>query len=114
VAGTGTPRWHVDRLRAKAEVRGAWFVVSDRSREHDWARLLLDLPGVEPGPTGFGASDCRCETHLFRSDGRPAHDEFRSGIRRRWRDDIDLVTLRIGSAAHRTFAASNGPAGQKP
>jgi len=64
--GSGRPKWHVDHLRAACLVCGAWWACGNRPREHLWAALLAAWEHAEPGPRGFGASDCACPTHLFR------------------------------------------------
>jgi Uri superfamily endonuclease len=45
-------------------------------REHDWAALLSDLAGQKRSIIGFGASDCRCPTHLFFGTNPLDTDEF--------------------------------------
>jgi len=59
------PRWHVDRLLAVARPRALFAVVSRTRLECRWARALVRA-GALPAVPGFGASDCRCATHLFR------------------------------------------------
>jgi sugar fermentation stimulation protein A len=70
--------WHVDYLRARAD-RAETLAVRSSSREEC---ALAQAVGAlfQPGPTGFGCSDCACPTHLFHSgqahplDLRPFHD----------------------------------------
>lgn len=64
--GDGRPHWHVDRLRARVAVSDAWYAFAERAEEHRWAACLAALPGATVVP-GFGASDCRCRSHLFHS-----------------------------------------------
>ena len=63
--GPARCRWHIDYLRRAAAPLGAAVRQSDASLECRWAALLADAPRWTPGPQGFGASDCRCPTHLF-------------------------------------------------
>lgn len=63
--------WHVDHLRAVAGVAYAWFLAQPRRCEHDWARTLAAVSGLEVAVPGFGASDCDCPGHLFRAAGEP-------------------------------------------
>ena len=58
-------RWHVDYLRACAYPIAAWHAVGTRKRECAWAKALAKLPGASVPVPRFGASDCRCPTHLF-------------------------------------------------
>lgn len=59
--------WHLDYLRTIAEPMLAWTVREESRLECRWAETLSSMRGVSPGPGGFGASDCRCRTHLFRA-----------------------------------------------
>ena len=61
--------WHIDFLRAAAGRVVALPIRSSRREECELAAALADV--LEPGPAGFGCSDCACATHLFRSPGDP-------------------------------------------
>ena len=61
----GRPHWHVDYLRQLASVRSIWYIRGETRREHDWARFAAKLDGVSTPAPRFGASDCRCPSHLF-------------------------------------------------
>jgi Uri superfamily endonuclease len=71
VRGDGQPRWHIDYLRAVAEVREVFYTVTDIPLECAWSQALAQLPEAFIPTPGFGASDCRsgCGAHLigFRS-----------------------------------------------
>lgn len=60
-----SPRWHLDYLRRRTRPAAAWIGLDDNQRECSWATLLGGDTSLSPGPAGFGASDCRCQTHLF-------------------------------------------------
>ncbi|MGI9342382.1 MAG: GIY-YIG nuclease family protein [Gammaproteobacteria bacterium] len=67
-----TLHWHVDYLRPHVELEEAWLTTDAGNREHDWAqRLGARLEIAHPR---FGSSDCRCVSHLFFADDRPAPD----------------------------------------
>lgn len=66
--------WHVDYLRAETTLEVVWFVKALRL-EHRWAAALAASPRLQPVP-GFGASDCRCPTHLFHTRRRPQLASF--------------------------------------
>jgi Uri superfamily endonuclease len=68
---TRRPHWHVDSLRAHAELAAVWFTTAPRRKEHTWARSIGRLPGAQTPFPGFGASDCDCATHLFWFCTRP-------------------------------------------
>jgi Uri superfamily endonuclease len=57
--------WHVDYLRPHTELTAVWYTVGSQKRECDWAQALSGLPGAHVVAPGFGASDCRCHTHLL-------------------------------------------------
>jgi len=59
------PHWHIDYLRAHATIEEIWYCLGRRRREHVWAYKLGRLPGAEVPLAGFGATDCRCESHLY-------------------------------------------------
>ncbi|RMF29323.1 MAG: GIY-YIG nuclease family protein, partial [Chloroflexi bacterium] len=60
------PHWHVDYLRvAGARPVAVGWAEGEARRECAWAREALTLPGAEGPIPRFGASDCRCPTHLI-------------------------------------------------
>ena len=59
------PHWHIDYLRAAAPVREVWYFADEKVDEHKWATALLSLPEATLPVARFGASDCKCEAHLF-------------------------------------------------
>lgn len=64
--------WHIDYLRALGTLAEIWTHTSERRQECRWARAAARLPGARVVGPGFGASDCRCVTHLFHYQDRPA------------------------------------------
>lgn len=80
------PHWHVDYLEAGASIREIWYLCGDRRLEHEWADVLAGW-STAPAPwPGFGASDCRCPSHLWYFPRRPDRAAFgrragRAGIR---------------------------------
>lgn len=59
------PHWHIDYLRQHASVRTVWYITGTTRREHDWAGLAAQLEGASSPAARFGASDCRCQSHLL-------------------------------------------------
>src|SRR5689334_929575 len=59
------PHWHVDYLRQAAQLDEVWWTYDSVRREHQWAGLIAALPGATIPLRRFGASDCRCASHLF-------------------------------------------------
>ncbi len=65
------PHWHIDHLRAVAEVVAVWWAPGSPRLECAWAAALAGLPGAARPGAGFGASDCRCVGHLVALPGPP-------------------------------------------
>ncbi len=61
--------WNIDYLREAAVSVEALPIRSSKRIECDVAGALAEM--LLPGPHGFGASDCRCATHLFHSQEDP-------------------------------------------
>jgi len=57
-------RWHIDYLSVHARMIGAIVIEGPKSLECRMAAMLAKHGGT-PVP-GFGCSDCRCGSHLFR------------------------------------------------
>ncbi|MDW5562601.1 MAG: GIY-YIG nuclease family protein [Methanomassiliicoccus sp.] len=68
--GTGKKRWHIDYLMGMAEDKEALLFPSGDDIECSLAFRLRALPGTAEPIAGFGSSDCRCRSHLFRLDRR--------------------------------------------
>lgn len=60
-------RWHIDRLTLAADSVEAFVSYPDPVPECALASMAEGC-GMEPFAPGFGCSDCRCRTHLFRAD----------------------------------------------
>ncbi|MHB1005953.1 MAG: GIY-YIG nuclease family protein [Chloroflexota bacterium] len=56
--------WHVDYLRPHTRVLAAYALVGAERFECALARALAALPDAREPIAGFGASDCRCPSHL--------------------------------------------------
>ena len=66
------PRWHIDYLTQHVTPNEAWVTVHPSHWEHRLAQWLQHLSGSGVPVRGFGSSDCRCVSHLFRFNHRPA------------------------------------------
>ncbi len=93
LSGAGRRRWHVDHLRAVARPVSGWFAAVPADREHGWAGLLATALGGRHAWPGFGASDCRCESHLLHFSRAPAFDEFRRAAAGAWPVDPPAVEV---------------------
>jgi Uri superfamily endonuclease len=57
-------RWHIDYIRPRMSLAGAWISTSSIRLEHDWAAKVLGLSLASVPLPGFGSSDCGCASHL--------------------------------------------------
>lgn len=70
-------RWHIDYLKESAGIEEIWFSVEDMHLECLWAKYLIELAESMCPIMGFGASDCRCNTHLFYFLKKPVINIFK-------------------------------------
>ncbi len=56
--------WHIDYFLTYAFVKELWIHRGTERLECLWARAALALPKARVIAPRFGASDCRCATHL--------------------------------------------------
>jgi Uri superfamily endonuclease len=95
-------RWHIDYLLTQARLREVWYSEDLERRECAWIKFLGNLPGTEVPVPGFGASDCRCRSHLFGLTSYPSFSAFsrRAGVLSG--EKIRRVILDDGQPALRT------------
>lgn len=86
------PRWHIDYLRAFANLEQVWFCYDRSRREHSWARRIGSEPGASVPIAGFGASDCDCDSHLFFFEQRP---------RLTWLNEQNIASVHLYSPGNR-------------
>ncbi len=60
----GAIRWHIDYLRAVGRIIAIRFVLSPHRLECSLHEAAMRVPGAREPIPGFGASDCRCQSHL--------------------------------------------------
>ena len=87
--------WHVDYLRRWAPVSEIWLAEHTTPREHDWAAIAGRLPGSDLPAHRFGASDCRCRSHLFHFEAMPSAERFQASLDLLFPADRPLRTIRI-------------------
>jgi Uri superfamily endonuclease len=69
-------QWHIDYLLAQAELVEMWWAIDNKRRECVWASALRSIPGARVPVPNFGASDCRCLTHLIHFAQQPVFAHF--------------------------------------
>ena len=74
-------RWHIDYLRAVLALEEVWYTPDGKRRECLWAEAMTQAPRRFLPMAGFGASDCRCASHLFYFEGQPAVSLLRRFIK---------------------------------
>jgi len=86
--------WHIDYLLEAASLVEVWCHIGNERLECEWAHVLGRVDSLEPSAVAFGASDCRCRTHLFRADERPDPHAFVAGLRLAGLDDRLWIVAR--------------------
>lgn len=71
------PHWHIDYLRQATELDQVWYTYDPARREHAWANFFRKARGASIPLPRFGASDCRCVSHLFYFKSAPDFSVFR-------------------------------------
>ena len=65
-------RWHIDYLLPHTTTREVWYQPQLRL-ECIWSETIAVVDAANP-ITGFGASDCRCSSHLYHFQSVPEID----------------------------------------
>lgn len=86
------PHWHFDYLRPFVNPEWIWFCHSATRYEHLWSSVLAELPGAVCPLAKFGATDCRCESHLYCFEKTPGAQVFRNRLRDEVKGSINLRT----------------------
>lgn len=84
VRAESRPHWHIDYLRRAAPIVSIWFVESQERLECIWARALGLLSGYDQPARAFGASDCRCDSHLAYFESEPDLQAFQASLMKVW------------------------------
>lgn len=71
--------WHVDYLSTVVEPVGVWFSHVPCRLEHEWSDAFSRMEGAS-GVSGFGCSDCTCDSHLFFMPEAPDSADFISRL----------------------------------
>ena len=74
------PHWHIDHLRQHTDPLKVWLLAEPSSQEHNWTGVMHGGRGIEIAVPRFGASDCRCASHLFFSGRSPGLAAFRDRL----------------------------------
>ncbi|MBI4302132.1 MAG: GIY-YIG nuclease family protein [Chloroflexi bacterium] len=93
-------RWHIDYLRQRATVLEVWYQISSRSQECLWRKCASTLIGRQTPITGFGSSDCGCDTHLVYFSNSPSFEAF---VKELAEPDIKRIDLSAGEGSFSYF-----------
>ena len=88
--------WHIDHLTKSGAIEEIWFSSEPVRREHEWAGTLAGLRGASIALPRFGASDCRCTSHLYHFRKKPAAYPFRRLLTTKFPDHPRLRVFRKG------------------
>jgi Uri superfamily endonuclease len=72
--------WHVDYLLQRAALEATWHVAHPQRLECAWARAAQALADAQTPVPGFGASDCRCASHLAFLPARPGNGQITAAL----------------------------------
>jgi Uri superfamily endonuclease len=95
---SGQTHWHVDHLRPYCRPVELWYSLDTIPREHLWAATLADVRESSIPLRRFGASDCRCHSHLFLFPRRPMLASFRRRLGRIAHDHAAVRRLLLAAA----------------
>ncbi|WP_455206461.1 GIY-YIG nuclease family protein [Kaarinaea lacus] len=87
---TEKPHWHFDYLRPYVKPKRIWFCYSSHRYEHQWSAMLASLPGAITPMAKFGATDCRCDSHLYYFKKLPGMQVFRKRFNK---PDAEIIGL---------------------
>lgn len=77
--------WHIDYLREKADVVASFLIRSQDDLECLIAEAITKM--ADWHVTGFGCSDCNCDSHLFAFDENPKHNPEFQDFLLQWQAD---------------------------
>lgn len=72
--------WHIDYLLQHAVLETVWHAAYPERLECAWAAAIRNLPGAQTPVPGFGASDCRCTSHLVFLPLRPDDPQITAAL----------------------------------
>lgn len=88
--------WHIDYLLQRASIVQVWYALGQDKLECVWNVIVNDLPGAETSIPGFGASDCKCSSHLTYFPDEPPFDLFGEKLRQSALPQVHKIGLRSG------------------
>ena len=94
-------QWHVDYLTSIVVPEEVWWTECEERAECDWATVGLLLTGATTPAVGFGASDCRCGSHLVHVPERPTVAGFRKLLGPGPAPEIGVLQTAGAARAHR-------------
>ena len=85
--------WHIDYLGAVTRIEEVWYTCEEARRECRWAAVLARMRGASVPMMGFGASDCRCASHLYFCECHPSRAAFSRRVRELLPGDVPVRRL---------------------
>ena len=89
------PHWHIDYLRLVLSLDEVWYSYDSEHHEHQWADAFRRLKGATLPISGFGASDCRCRSHLLLFSTKPSVRQLRDQLRTRLNGHSRIFTHKL-------------------
>jgi Uri superfamily endonuclease len=87
-----TFRWHIDYLRATAQLIEVWCTYHVGRRECQWSQAVADIPWSTIPLAGFGSSDCQCVSHLHQFAAKRSIRAIRSRLKSQLPDVHQIVS----------------------
>lgn len=94
------PHWHIDYLRLALPLDEVWYSYDSEHNEHQWADAFRRLKGATLPISGFGASDCRCKSHLLLFSTKPSARPFRDQLRTKLNGHARIFTQKLKRNVH--------------
>ncbi len=109
------PHWHIDYLRPIFHLKEVWYACDSERQEHRWADTFSRSKGATMPISGFGASDCRCQSHLFRFTRKPSGRLLRDRLHPQLKGyRKQLAPIGVESSPAHTLIKAEGNSAQNP
>lgn len=86
------PHWHLDYLRPALHLQEIWYSIDSVRWEHSWASCLYYTMQMHVPLAGLGASDCRCQSHFFYMQDKPAQAALMAALQHK-NNKVNLVIV---------------------
>ena len=89
--------WHIDYLLQHATIVQLWYSFCQHKLECTWNTIIMNLPGAAYPIPEFGASDCRCISHLTCFPSIPSFNIFSQKLRQNKLPEVYKLDITEGT-----------------